>query len=195
MYLDRLNRLRAALAQAKLDCTAAIAGPNLYYLTGLSFHLSERPTTGFFPAHGDPVIVSGNLEASKVATAPYPIKGCFYTDADGPVAAYREAANALRLGGRGGGVARLGVETRRMRVMELRLIEEAFLNPRLDASARNCWCRPCALGQMRNCRLPRSWPPAPTRPCPTPASATARSKLATCSPWTGARRLAATQPT
>src|SRR5262245_61354910 len=119
MHLDRLNRLRAALAQAKLDCVAIVAGPNLYYLTGLSYHLSERPTTGFFPAIGDPVIVAGNLEASKTHSAPYPVKGCFYFDADGPVAAYREAANVLRLGGRGGGVARVGVETRRMRVMEL----------------------------------------------------------------------------
>jgi Xaa-Pro dipeptidase len=130
MHLDRLNRLRAALAHAKLDCVAAVAGPNLYYLTGLSFHLSERPTTGFFPASGDPVIVAGNLEASKVGGAPYPVKGCFYMDADGPVSAYREAAGALRLGR----VARLGVETRRMRVMELRLVEDAFLNPRIDAA-------------------------------------------------------------
>ncbi len=135
MYLDRLDRLRVALAQAKLDCVAAVAGPNLYYLTGLSFHLSERPTTGFFPASGDPVIVSGNLEASKVETgAPYPIRGCYYTDADGPVSAYREAAGLLRLAGGSSGMARMGVESRRMRVMELRLIEDAFLGPRIDAA-------------------------------------------------------------
>jgi Xaa-Pro dipeptidase len=135
MHLDRLNRLRAVLAQAQFDCVAAIAGPNLYYLTGLSFHLSERPTTGFFPATGDPVIVAGNLEASKVETgAPYPMHGCYYTDQDGPAGAYREAAAALRLAGRGNGMARLGVESRRMRVMELRLIEDAFLNPRVDAA-------------------------------------------------------------
>jgi len=135
MHLDRLNRLRAALVQAKLDCVAAIAGPNLYYLTGLSFHLSERPTTGFFPASGDPVIVAGNLEASKVTTgAPYPVQGFYYVDADGPVAAYREAAVALRLAGGRSGMARLGVEARRMRVMELRLIEDAFLNPRIDGA-------------------------------------------------------------
>lgn len=135
MYPARLQRLRAAMAQAKFDCVAAIAGPNLYYLTGLSFHLSERPTTGFFPLTGDPVIVAGNLEESKVTGgAPYPVRGCYYTDAGGPVQAYREAAQALRLGARSGGVARLGVESRRMRVMELRLIEDAFLNPRLDAA-------------------------------------------------------------
>ncbi len=135
MYPARLQRLRTAMAQAKFDCVAAIAGPNLYYLTGLSFHLSERPTTGFFPLTGDPVIVAGGLEESKVVGgAPYPVRGCYYTDSAGPVQAYREASQMLRLVGRGGGVARLGVESRRMRVMELRLIEEAFLNPRIDAA-------------------------------------------------------------
>jgi len=135
MYPARLQRLRTAMTQAKFDCVAAIAGPNLYYLTGLSFHLSERPTTGFFPLTGDPVIVAGSLEESKVVGgAPYPVRGCYYTDAAGPVLAYREASQALRLGARGGGVARMGVESRRMRVMELRLIEEAFLNPRMDAA-------------------------------------------------------------
>jgi Xaa-Pro dipeptidase len=59
MYPSRLQRLRAALAKANLDCAVAIAGPNLYYLTGLNFHLSERPTVGFFPINGTPVIVAG----------------------------------------------------------------------------------------------------------------------------------------
>jgi Xaa-Pro dipeptidase len=130
MHLARLRRLQSALAQANLDGAVTIAGPNLFYLTGLSFHLSERPTVGFFPAHGDPVLVAGNLEASKVATgAPYPLRPFYYADSDGPVMAFREAAQALRFG-----KARLGVESRRMRVMELRLIEDAFLNPRIDAA-------------------------------------------------------------
>jgi Xaa-Pro dipeptidase len=134
-FPSRLHRLQTALSQARFDCVAAVAGPNLYYLTGLSFHLSERPTTGFFPAQGDPVIVAGSLEASKVTTgAPYPIRGCYYTDAAGPVLAYREAAQALQLARRANSVLRLGVEARRMRVMELRLIEDAFLNPRIDAA-------------------------------------------------------------
>jgi Xaa-Pro dipeptidase len=130
MYLARLRRLQAALVHNRLDGAVAIAGPNLFYLTGLSFHLSERPTVGFFPAHGDPVLVAGNLEQSKIVEgAPYPVSSFYYTDSIGPVAAFREAAQALRMG-----KPRLGVETRRMRVMELRLIEDAFLNPRIDAA-------------------------------------------------------------
>ncbi|MGQ0602331.1 MAG: M24 family metallopeptidase, partial [Anaerolineales bacterium] len=130
MHLARLQRLQAAMRRAGFDCAVAIAGPNLYYLTGLSFHLSERPTVGFFPTIGDPVLVLGALEESKVASgAPYPIRSFTYTDADGPVVAFREAAQVLKLNR-----ARLGVETRRMRVMELRLIEEAFLQPRVEAA-------------------------------------------------------------
>ncbi|MBM2848991.1 MAG: Peptidase, partial [Anaerolineales bacterium] len=138
MYLARLQRLKAALAAANLDCAAAIAGPNLYYLTGLSFHLSERPTVGFFPVSGDPVLVAGNLEESKITSgAPYPVRHFVYTDADGPGAAFREAARALlpplpRTSGEGGQGWGLGVEGRRMRVMELHLLEESFANPTVE---------------------------------------------------------------
>jgi len=130
MHLARLKRLQVALAQSNFDGAVTIAGPNLFYLTGLSFHLSERPTVGFFPAHGDPVLVAGNLEESKVTNGkPYPLRAFYYNDSDGPSAAFREAAQVLRFG-----KARLGVESRRMRVMELRLVEDAFLNPRIDAA-------------------------------------------------------------
>ncbi len=128
MHLTRLTRLKAALAAAHFDCAAAIAGPNLYYLTGLSFHLSERPTVGFFPTEGDPVLVAGNLEESKITSgAPYPVRHFVYTDADGPGAAFREAALALKIN-----KGRLGVEGRRMRIMELHLLEESFANPTVE---------------------------------------------------------------
>jgi Xaa-Pro dipeptidase len=131
MYPSRLQRLRAALTNANVDCAVAIAGPNLYYLTGLSFHLSERPTVGFFPAGaGQPVVVCGALEESKITSgAPYSIQAISYTDTDGPVAAFREAAQFIKLSN-----ARLGIEARRMRVMELRLIEDAFASPRILAA-------------------------------------------------------------
>ena len=122
MFLDRWHHLRAALAAARLNCLAAIAGPNLYYLTGLSFHLSERPAVGFFPASGDPVMVVPTLEETKVTSgAHYPMQVFCYDDVNGPAEAFRQAAQAL-----GQGALRLGVEFGRMRVMELRWIEAAF---------------------------------------------------------------------
>jgi len=126
MHLTRLHRLQAALTQVNLDCVAAIAGANLYYLTGLFFHPSERPVVGFFPASGDPVIVASILEETKITShAAYPIHPFCYDDVSGPAAAFTQAALALASGATGGAL-RLGVEFGRMRVMELRWIEDAF---------------------------------------------------------------------
>ena len=121
----RLTTLQAALRDSRLRALAVVAGPNLYYLTGLPFHLSERPTVGFFPEEGDPVFVVPALEETKLVGGklPYEFKYATYTDSDGPDAAFARAAELLVAAGVGEG-ARLGVEARRMRVMELRLVEE-----------------------------------------------------------------------
>lgn len=133
MSQERLSRLRDRLADTSLDCVAVIAGPNLYYLTGLSFHLSERPTVAFFPRQGEPVIVAGILEEPKVrARAPYPIRGFYYADsqgAQGMADAFAQASRALRLS-----TSRVGVEPLRMRVGELQLIEEAFPGSAVDSA-------------------------------------------------------------
>jgi Xaa-Pro dipeptidase len=126
MHLDRLHRLQAALVRHDLDCIAAIAGANLYYLTGLAFHPSERPVVGFFPASGDPVIVASVLEETKITSrAAYPIHPFCYDDVSGPAAAFTQAALALASGAAGAEL-RLAVEFGRMRVMELRWTEGAF---------------------------------------------------------------------
>jgi len=124
---QRLERLQSALNEARLRALAVVAGPNLYYLTGLPFHLSERPTVGFFPAEGEPVFVVPGLEATKLTGGglPYGFQYATYTDSDGPHTAFAQAATLLMARGVGEG-ARLGIEARRMRVMELRLIEGAL---------------------------------------------------------------------
>ena len=81
----RLSALQAALSEARLRALAVVAGPNLYYLSGLSFHLSERPTVGFFPAEGNPVFVVPSLEETKLVGGglPYEFTYATYTDSDG----------------------------------------------------------------------------------------------------------------
>ncbi len=130
----RLSALQAALSEARLRALAVVAGPNLYYLSGLSFHLSERPTVGFFPAEGKPVFVVPSLEETKLIGGglPYEFGYATYTDSDGPAAAFDRAGQLLGAGGVGEG-ARLGIEARRMRVMELRLIE-ASLHSHVEAA-------------------------------------------------------------
>lgn len=65
----RQNRLIERLRVHKLNTLALVPGPIMYYVTGLSFQLSERPIVAFFKADGQRAIVLPELEAEKVARA------------------------------------------------------------------------------------------------------------------------------
>ncbi len=106
---ERLRTVLKLAANAALDGVALVPGPNLFYLTGLSFHLSERLTLAIFPVQGEGAIVLPALEAEKVST---PLRSFPYTDEEGPGAAFRQAAEAVGLRGR------WGVEGLRMRFAE-----------------------------------------------------------------------------
>ncbi len=114
MHAERLARLRAATTAAGLDAVAVVPGPNLVYLTGLHFHLSERITLLIVPGDGRPAFVVPGLERTKAEGLPFAADLHAWADADGPAAAVTAAADALALGGR-----RLGVEGRRIRFLEL----------------------------------------------------------------------------
>jgi Xaa-Pro dipeptidase len=114
-----MKRLKSALATAGVDCLALVPGANLFYLTGLSFHLMERPTIGFFSVQGQPAMLVPALEASKVAAGPAPLDWQIfpYTDQEGPDEACARLCQALGLNDQ-----RLAVERLTMRVLELDMI-------------------------------------------------------------------------
>lgn len=124
MTLTRVQRLQQQVAAAKLDAVAVVPGPNMQYLTGLSFHLSERPTVAFFPADGRPVLVVPALEEGKMQQAPYDVRYFTYDDTSDPARAFAQALEALGAAGK-----RLGVEGRRMRFLELDLMERSGKTP------------------------------------------------------------------
>jgi len=97
---------------------ALVPGANLFYLTGLSFHLSERPVVALFPVDAPPAIVLPALEAPKLETAACALESFPYTDEEGPALAFHQACAALELA-----EARIGVEGLRMRLMEARYLE------------------------------------------------------------------------
>jgi Xaa-Pro dipeptidase len=103
-----------------VDCIALVPGPNMVYLTGLHFHLSERPVIAFFPAGGQPALLVPALEAVKTEHAPHPIdwRMFAYSDEDGPDVACARACAALDLSGK-----RLAVERLTMRVLELSMVQ------------------------------------------------------------------------
>jgi Xaa-Pro dipeptidase len=120
-FLNRQAQLATALYTHHLDTLALNPGPSLTYLTGLNFHLMERPVVGFFTPHNPVILILPELEAGKTTDLPYPVQVFPY--GEDPTIwpnAFRQAALAAQIEGR-----RVGVEPRQMRVLELRMLEAA----------------------------------------------------------------------
>ncbi len=116
----RLSRLHQALSQHGLDALALNPGPSLTYLTGLQFHLMERPVVALFSAAGETALVLPELEAPKVAGRT-DLRPFFYGEDPARWGdAFQQAVEALGLQ-----QARIGVEPTRLRVLELRFLESA----------------------------------------------------------------------
>jgi Xaa-Pro dipeptidase len=119
VYAERLNRLQTQLQASKIDCLALVPGANMLYMTGIDFHLMERPTVAFIPALGMPVFVLPSFEVTKLEEKrPFGLGSYAYTDAKGPKKAFKQAINALPV------LQKLAVEHLSMRVLELRLIQK-----------------------------------------------------------------------
>ena len=116
MTLARLNNLIASLPASKLDAVILNPGPTLTYLTGLEFHLMERPVVLFVAPGQDPVIVLPELELPKVDLFPYKVQTFAYGELPSEWDnAFRNAAQALGLARSG---KRIGVEPRQLRLLE-----------------------------------------------------------------------------
>jgi len=118
---ERQSKLLTTIQQSEIDAIAINPGPSLHYLTGLHFHLSERPVVMIFSAKQTPAIVLPELESGKLHEIDYPLQNFTYgEDPSQWVKAFAQAIQAAGLGG-----LKIGVEPRALRVLELRLLEEA----------------------------------------------------------------------
>ena len=116
MTLARFNNLTASLRSSKLDAVILNPGPTLTYLTGLQFHLMERPVVLFVAPGKDPVLVLPELELPKVDLFPYKVQAIAYGELPSEWDdAFRKATQALGLDGK-----RIGVEPRQLRLLEFR---------------------------------------------------------------------------
>ncbi|HTX91537.1 MAG TPA: Xaa-Pro peptidase family protein [Anaerolineales bacterium] len=125
MTTPRLTRLSDSLKASGLDALALNPGPSLVYLTGLHFHLMERPTVAFFTPDSAPALVLPELEMLKVRDLPFEVKAFPY--GENPAdwnAVFRAAARSLGLEGK-----RIGVEPLHIRLLELRFLEAALEAP------------------------------------------------------------------
>jgi Xaa-Pro dipeptidase len=115
----RLEKLTASLRTSNLDAVILNPGPTLKYLSGLNFHLMERPVVLFVAPDKDPVLVLPELELPKVDLFPYKVQA--FTYGENPSEwddAFRNAAQALGLDGK-----RIGVEPRQLRLLEFRHVK------------------------------------------------------------------------
>ncbi len=119
MNNTRIVSLSTLLRTSGLDALALNAGPSLVYLTGLHFHLSERPVVAFFSAEKAPTIVLPELEMLKLAELSIEVKAFPYPENPGEwEGVFRKAVAALELDGR-----RIAVEPLGMRLMEFRYLQ------------------------------------------------------------------------
>jgi Xaa-Pro aminopeptidase len=122
--MDRLRRVRAAMAAQGMQTLVLMPDANLQYLSGLSFHRGKRLTLLFIPVENrTPAFVIPALEAHRAESTSALTANYFpWHDADGPAQALQAAVAAV-IGNRS---TQLGVEDTALRVMELRALEAAL---------------------------------------------------------------------
>jgi Xaa-Pro dipeptidase len=121
MTQAHLEKLYNAMDTSKLDSIALNPGPTLSYLTGLSFHTSERPVVIFFTPGQDPAIILPELETPKLGHLPYKMQAYPYPELPGEwIKAFKKGIQALGIENKS-----IGVEPRALRILEYRFIEQA----------------------------------------------------------------------
>jgi len=137
----RHKRLAEALKIAGINALALNPGPSLIYLTGLHFHLMERPIVAIF-IPGQPItIILPELETAKLTGLPYPLNAFTYND--NPATwqdIFRQAGLSAKIE-----KSRVGVEPGSFRVLELRYLEAVVPYSQI-VSAEN------AIASLRICK-------------------------------------------
>lgn len=119
MKNQRFTRLQKIVAEAGLDAIALVPGANLRYLTGVNFHLSERPIILIVPKQGEPGVIIPLLEEQKLKEYGFTGELFVWSDVDGYQGAFGKAVQRMNLAGK-----RIGVEGLQMRVLEGHLLQE-----------------------------------------------------------------------
>ena len=130
IFIDRQKKLQSLLIKTGLQAVGLNPGPDLSYLTGLDFHLMERPVLGIFPSSGDLVFILPELEGAKIASLPFPIKSFLFNEdpetwTDVFLAALLEADLIT---------GKLGIIPRRLRLLEQNYLLSAAPGMSLDSA-------------------------------------------------------------
>lgn len=121
MNPKRIEALDGRLKQFGFDGAILIPGSTLYYLTGYSFHLMERPVFLLVVRGQTPVIVLPDLERPRVTASPSSLELFSYAEDD----ASRSAALQKAIDRVGSTALDMAIEPLIMRYFELDLLRSA----------------------------------------------------------------------
>lgn len=121
MYCDRLKKLEVLVTKNRLDGIVLNPGASLTYLTGLEFHMMERPVVFVFVPGKLPALVLPELEKAKLKETTFDCHPFFFGDnpADRD-RAFQNALNKVPLIN-----MRIGVEPTRFRYLEFQYLTNA----------------------------------------------------------------------
>jgi Xaa-Pro dipeptidase len=123
MTTQRLTKIIELMKQNKLDTIALNPGPSLFYLTGLHFHLMERPVVLFIDSNTHPTIVLPELEILKVKQSSIPLEAITYGDDPSSWnSAFKKALEKIRPQ-----LKVIGIEPTQFRFLEMDFIRKAAI--------------------------------------------------------------------
>jgi Xaa-Pro dipeptidase len=121
MYQQRIDKLSNLLAKDACDLIAINAGHTLAYLTGLHFHLSERPTVLLLGEGKTPAIIFPEFEEVKVKNASVDlVPFAFSEDTSQWRDEFKKAIDYMGAQG-----AKIGLEPTAARFLEMDLLQNA----------------------------------------------------------------------
>lgn len=119
MTSARIEKIKEVLLTKGYAALAINAGPTMTYLTGLHFHLMERPVVLIISPGNDPALVLPELEMAKLTGLSYPVTSYGYPENPekwGKV--FTSALAGQKLSG-----GKLAVEPNQLRLMEYQYLQ------------------------------------------------------------------------
>jgi len=121
IYDNRIENLQDLMYKNNLDYLGVIAGKDLKYLTGMDFHLSERPVILIVRKDGEPILIYPGFEHEKANSCSIEFQKFSYgEDADSLHYACHSALKLFDEGKKG-----IGVSPQSMRFLEMNLLVQA----------------------------------------------------------------------
>lgn len=118
----RFEKLQQLMEQSNFKAVVLNPGPSLTYLSGLNFHLMERPTVLIYRSGMDPLIILPELEVGKLASSRVPLIPVPFNDDPATwQEVFNNALNQLDLN-----PLTLGLESTRLRFLELNFLQTAL---------------------------------------------------------------------